>query len=154
MTVGRARGRTAVVACALALIALALPAVAGAELYRGQTDQGRMISVRTGADDRPLKVRVRWFTLGCEDPDASYSGLATFRRPFDVATKTEFADRRVQHFSQDDDIRINVFARVRGTLTSDTWTGVFRATAVIRRHGRFLDRCTFGPVDWSATLVL
>ena len=66
---------------------VAVPAVAGAEIWRGTTGQGRAVAVRTGDDDRVDRVRVSW-KAKCRK--GSYMSRTVFRRPFDVSEAAVF----------------------------------------------------------------
>lgn len=139
-------------ALALALAMLvAVPAVAGAETWRGKTAQGRAVAVRTGDDDRVERVRVSW-KAKCQK--GSYMSRTVFRRPFDVSRAAEFEDRGTYRVDVPGGYRARHRVFVRGTLRADgDWTGRFSVRTRVTRGGRFVDRCRLRRVRWSAEPV-
>jgi hypothetical protein len=136
-------------ALALALAMLvAVPAVAGAETWRGTTGQDRAVVVRTGDDDRVDRVRVSW-KAKCEK--GTYMSRTVFRRPFDVSRAAEFEDRGTYTVDVPGGYRARHRVFVRGTLGADgDWTGRFSVRTRVSRDGSFVDSCRLRRVRWSA----
>ncbi|HWM11793.1 MAG TPA: hypothetical protein VNO82_20715 [Solirubrobacteraceae bacterium] len=138
-------------ALALALAMLvAIPAVAGAETWRGKTGQGRAVAVRTGDNDRVERVRVSW-KAKCRK--GSYMSRTVFRRPFDVGRAAEFEDGGTYRVDVPGGYRARHRVFVRGTLADGEWTGTFRVRTRVTRDGRFVDNCRLRRVRWSAERV-
>jgi hypothetical protein len=139
-------------ALALALAMLvAVPAVAGADTWRGKTGQGRAVAVRTGDDDRVERVRVSW-KAKCQR--GTYMSRTVFRRPFDVSEAAEFEDRGTYRVDVPGGYRARHTVLVRGALGADRrWTGTFRVRTRVTRGGRFVDSCRLRRVRWSAEPV-
>jgi hypothetical protein len=139
-------------ALALALAMLvAAPAVAGAETWRGKTEQGRAVAVRTGDDDRVERVRVSW-KAKCQK--GTYMSRTVFRRPFDVSRAAEFEDRGTYAVDVPGGYRARHRVFVRGKLGADgDWTGTFRVRTRVTRGGRFVDSCRLRGLRWSAEPV-
>jgi hypothetical protein len=137
---------------ALALTMLAVvPAVADAAEWRGKTGQGRMVSVRTGDNERVDRVRVSWKAT-CEK--GSYKSRTVFRRPFDVSEAAEFEDAGTYRVDVQGGYRARHTVFVRGTLAADgRWSGTFRVRTRVTRRGRFVDSCRLRRVRWSAEPV-
>jgi hypothetical protein len=130
---------------------VAVPAVADAETWRGETGQGRAVTVRTGDDDRVDRVRVSWKAT-CRK--GSYTSRTVFRRPFDVSEAAEFEDRGTYRADVPGGYRARHTVFVRGTLGTDgSWSGTFRVRTRVTRDGRFVDRCRLRRVRWSASPV-
>jgi hypothetical protein len=138
-------------ALALALAMLvAVPAVAGADTWRGKTGQGRAVAVRTGDNDRVERVRVSW-KAKCQK--GSYMSRTVFRRPFDVSEAAEFVDGGTYSVDVPGGYRARHRVRVRGRLAAGEWTGTFRVRTRVTRDGRFVDSCRLRRVRWSAEPV-
>ena len=141
----------------IAGIVLALaPASASADkLFTGETQQDRPAVVRTGADGVVNLARVTWKTSRCRT-DADLQLTTGFRPPFDSATPDAFSDVGTYTHRLRGGIRIRVTPTITGTRIADAagerWRGTFRATAVVRRDGRVIDRCTQRQVGWTALL--
>jgi hypothetical protein len=127
---------------------LAAPAAADAKTWRGKTNQGRMVSVRTGADDLVNQVRVGW-RAPCKK--GHYVSRTLFPPPFDVSETDVFEDAGTYTTDTQDGYRARHTVFVRGRLGADgRWRGTFRVTARVRRNGRVVDRCRLKRVRWSA----
>jgi hypothetical protein len=137
--------RLALLACAALLAA---PAAADAKTWRGKTKQGRMVSVRTGADDLVNQVRVGW-RAPCKK--GHYVSRTLFPPPFDVSETDVFEDAGTFTTETQDGYRARQRVFVRGTLgADDRWTGSFRVRTRVRRDGRVVDTCRLERVRWSA----
>jgi hypothetical protein len=135
---------------ALAVAVLVVwPAVAEAETWRGRTEQGRTVWVRTGDDDRVVRVSVGWKAT-CEK--GSYMSRTVFRRPFDISEAAEFEDSGTYRVSVPGGYRARHTVFVRGTLDDATWAGTFRVRTRVTKAGRFVDRCA-KRVRWTAEPV-
>ena len=136
-------------ALAVAMV-LAFAAVAEARTWRGETEQGRRMSVRTGDDGEVQQVRVSW-KARCEK--GTYRSRTVFDRPFDVSTTTAFEDAGAVSVDVGDGYRARHRVFVRGTLDDDRWTGTFRVRTRVTKAGRFVDRCRLSGVRWTAEPV-
>ncbi len=134
-----------VVACAAVLAA---PAAADAKIWRGETKQGRAVSVRTGPDDLVNQVRVSW-RAPCRE--GHYVSRTLFLPPFDVSEAARFEDAGVVRKRIGGGYRARHRLFVRGTLgADDRWTGTFRVRTRVSRNGRVVDNCRLKGVRWSA----
>jgi hypothetical protein len=137
--------RTLALAVALLICA---PAVADARVWRGETTQGRGVSVRTGDEGEVERVRVGW-KARCRN--GSYTSRTYFKVPFDMSGTTAFEDagsyrsRRLRG-----GFRGHHRVHVQGTLAGDRWTGTFRVRTRVTRRGRTVDRCRLKSVSWTA----
>jgi hypothetical protein len=139
--------RTLVVCVVLAAL-LAVPAVASAARWKGKTDQGRVVTVRTGADGVVNRVFVRW-KARCRE--VTRTGRTVFRVPLDQAGTTAFADAGTSRSSLGGGVRSRDTVSVRGSLGGDgRWRGTFRFRSVLRKDGRVVDRCRVREIGWRA----
>lgn len=136
-------------ALAMAMV-LAFAAVADARTWRGETQQGRRVSVRTGDDGEVRQVRVSW-KARCEN--GTYRSRTVFDRPFDVSTTTVFEDAGTISVDVGDGYRARHRVFVRGTLDEDRWTGTFRVRTRVTKDGRLVDRCRLRALRWTADPV-
>jgi hypothetical protein len=143
--------RVALVAAALLGLVPALPAVAEARSWRGETAQGRTVTVRTGSDDLVARVWIGW-RAPCEK--GHYRSRTVFVRPFDVATATRFEDRGTYR------VRVGGGYRARHTVfvhaelgERDRWRGTFRVKTIVTRAGHWVDTCRLKRLRWSARPV-
>jgi hypothetical protein len=136
------------VGCALAL---AVPATAEARMWRGETNQGRAVSVRTAADELVDQVRVSW-RAPCKR--GHYVSRTLFRPPLDVSETDLFEHAGTYRKRLPGGFRARHVVFVRGRLgADDRWTGVFRVRTRVSRNGHEVDRCRLGRVRWSAEAV-
>jgi hypothetical protein len=136
-------------ALALAMV-LGFAAAAEARTWRGETEQGRSVSVTTGDDGEVELVRVNW-RARCDK--GSYRSRTVFERPFDVSERTVFEDAGTVRVNVGDGYRARHRVFVRGTLDDDRWTGTFRVRTRVTRRGRFVDSCRLKGVSWTAEPV-
>jgi hypothetical protein len=136
-------------ALAVAMV-LSFAAVADARSWRGETEQGRSVSVRTGDDGQVLRVRVSWRARCAR---GRYTSRTVFERPFDVAEPAEFEDSGSYRVSVRGGYRARHTVFVRGTLAGDRWSGTFRVRTRVLRDGRLVDRCRLKRVTWTAEPV-
>jgi hypothetical protein len=128
--------------------ALAVPAAAEAKTWRGETEQGRAVSVRTGADDLVNQVRVGW-RAPCRK--GHYVSRTLFVPPLDVSKRDRFEHASSYRSRLNDGYRARHTVYVRGSLgAGDRWTGTFRVKTRVLRDGRVVDRCKLEGVSWSA----
>ena len=130
---------------------LSLAAVADARTWRGETEQERGVSVRTGDDGEVLRVRVSW-KAPCEH--GSYTSRTVFVRPFDVSETTVFEDAGTYRSDVAGGYRARHRVFVRAVLDDDdAWVGSFRVRTRVTKDGRFVDSCRLRRVRWTAEPV-
>jgi hypothetical protein len=145
---------------ALALI-VSVPADAlAAKTFRGKTQQGRGASLTVGDDGAVQRVGLVWKAIRCRDRRSTYSTNTEFRPPFDSATPDAFTDAGPYSERDRGGIRSRITVTVNGQRQLDpsnpaaeTWTGTLRATVVVRRRGRVIDRCRLPSIGWRVKLV-
>jgi hypothetical protein len=143
---------TLAAAFAVSVAVLAGPAQADAKLWKGKTKQGRLASVRTGADGLVIRVRVRW-RARCRD-GTTLTGGTTFAPPFDRSETRAFEDGGVYPARVTGGLRSSNTAFVRGSLARNgPWRGTFHVRSVLTRRGRTVTRCRLGRTSWSARRV-
>jgi hypothetical protein len=129
-------------------VALAAPAAADAKTWRGETKQGRAVTVTTGADDLVNQVRVSW-RAPCKK--GHYVSRTLFLPPLDVSETDVFEHSGTYRKALPDGYRARHKVFVRGTLgADDRWTGTFRVRTRVRKEGRLVDTCRLRGVRWSA----
>ena len=127
---------------------LAVPAAADAKTWRGKTEQGRAVSVTTGADDLVDRVRVAW-RAPCRN--GHYVSRTLFLAPLDVSERDRFEHAGSYRSRLKDGYRARHTVFVRGRLgADDRWRGVFRVRTRVGREGRVIDRCGLERLRWSA----
>ncbi|MDQ4124375.1 MAG: hypothetical protein M3134_02080 [Actinomycetota bacterium] len=151
--------RTAVLLAVLGT-ALAVPSTALADKsFSGKTKQNRSVSLTTG-DDNVLKTfRINWITRRCAQSGSRFQHITAFRPPFDLATPDEFRDAGAFTVRDDGGIRSRVSITITGRHAFDpanpaaeNWFGTVKASIVVRRRGRVIDRCRLRSTNWSAAL--
>ncbi len=152
--------RTAVLAAVLGT-ALAVPSTALADKsFSGKTSQNRSVSLTTGDDNVLKTLRINWITRKCAQSGSRFQHITPFRPPFDLANGEEFRDAGSFTVRDSGGIR----SRVRITLTgrhaldpavpeAEKWTGTVKASIVVRRRGRVIDRCNLRSTTWEAGLA-
>ena len=144
-------------AAVLATVA-AVPATASAEkTFTGKTQQDRPITVRVGDDGVVNNVRVSWRTRRCRSGEF-LQDRTDFRPPFDTGTVDAFDDVGTYSLRQRGGYRIRITITLTGKRIVDPanpaaeqWQGTVRSTAVVRRNGRTIDRCSLRSIGWTAT---
>jgi len=140
---------TIAVATATSAALLAAPAGADAKLWKGKTKQGRVVSVRTGADGLVTAVRIRWKSR-CDD-GRTLTGRTGFRPPFDRSEPRGFEDGGEYPDETTSGLTSTNTAFVRGTLTrGGPWRGRFHITSVLQRNGRTVATCRLRSTRWTA----
>ena len=144
---------------AVALTAAAVvPATASADkTFRGKTQQNRTVSLTTGDDNVLKRLRINWITRRCAQSGSRFQHITAFRPPFDSATAGAFNDAGSFRVADDGGIRSRVTIYLAGRRTVDpanpaaeSWSGTLRASVVVRRNGRVIDRCRLRQVTWNA----
>ena len=152
--------RTAVLLAVLGT-ALAVPSTALADKsFKGKTAQDRSVSLTTG-DDNVLKTfRVNWVTRKCAQSGSRFQHITPFRAPYDLANGDEFRDAGAFTVRDDGGIRSRVKITITGRHAFDAanpaaenWFGTVKASIVVRRRGRVIDRCNLRSTTWEAALV-
>jgi hypothetical protein len=140
-----------VVLGAVCFAVLAAPAVADAATYRGETRQGRLAEVRTGADGVVVQVRIKYRVV-CSDNKGFRAGVR-FLPPLDLATTTAVRDGGTIAWRIKGGERARGRTSVEGGLRrSGRWTGNFRVTIrITRKSGRFVTNCRSGRIGWKAS---
>ena len=149
----------AVLTISAALVAAGLaPSAASAKTFTGESQQDRRVLLRTGDDGTVRFFRIDWKTRDCDVDDATLRDQTTFRAPFDSATPDAFADEGRYRAREGRRIRITTNVKLSGTRVVDpadpaaeSWQGTFEASAVVRRRGKVIDRCTLSSTGWTAT---
>ena len=142
------RGSTIVGAVAAALL---LAPVAEAATWSGKTNQGRTVTIRTGADGLVTNVLFR-YEAGCTD-GAGFRHRIRFAPPLDASATNAFQDGGAVTWRF-----LKTGERARGTVSIDgglrssgRWTGNFRLRVKIRKAGRVIATCRSGRVGWKAS---
>jgi hypothetical protein len=139
-------------ACAASAAVLAGPAEADAKLWKGKTKQGRLASVRTGADGLVIRVRIRW-RARCGD-GTTLTGTTGFAPPLDRSETRVFEDGGVYPARVTGGMRSSNTAFVRGSLARNgPWRGTFHIRSVLTRRGRTVTRCRLARTRWTARRV-
>jgi hypothetical protein len=129
---------------------LALPAApAAAEVrFEGRTGQGRAAIVVAEDDGVPKRVAIRW-QASCSRSGFRVVETTSFRRPLDLADRRRIRDDGSYLLRDQGGERLTISVRISGRRAGPRrWTGRFRASAVVRRSGRVIDRCSVRGVRW------
>ena len=136
---------------------LAVPGVAEAKVFRGETAQGRAASVVVGSDSLVRRARVNW-RARCRK--GRFVDRTDFTRPFDSSTADAIADEGVYRIRQRGGWRVRVTVRLRARRVFDaahplreSWSGTLGARVLVTRRGRYVDTCTLRRLRWRARLV-
>ena len=139
--------RTLALAVGCAIV-LAAPAAADAKTWRGKTNQGRAVSVRTGADDLVDQVRVSW-RAPCKK--GHYVSRTLFQPPLDVSETEVFEHsgtyRKRLPAATGRATPCSCAARSAPTTAGRGRSGSGRASAA---DGHVVDSCRLKRVRWSA----
>ena len=132
---------------AVLLVAL-LPAEAMADVrFRGESDQGRLVTLRTSDDRLLLRFGVRW-QAPCRRPGFRFVSRTHFRPPFDSVTRDRFVDAGETRGRIENGLRAVANVRTAGTRVSETrWRGIFRVSLRVLRGGRLIGRC-YKRTNW------
>jgi hypothetical protein len=137
--------------------ALALPAAAQADSFRGKTSQRRMASVLVGDDGFVSRIRIS-YSAPCTDPRYRYPNVLRIEPPFDEATTEAVTEELVLRDKLEGGGRSRQTATITATREVDaagdvTWGGTFKTRAVLTKNGRRFDVCELKRVTWTAKLV-
>lgn len=143
------RGSLAAIAAAATL--LALPALAAAETFRGQTAQGRPVTIETRPDRELRKAVWVWKTTGC-----SRGGLRlktqTTRLRAPKQSRPGFFTAKGNYKIRFSDAKVRFEVESTGRQRSETrWSGTFRAKAFVKLDDGERLTCRLRPIDWAAT---
>ena len=141
--------RIAIVSLSLAT-SLAGAAAAEAKVFRGETKQGRTMSLVIGSDGLLRMARVSWRAT-CRfgrSNDRSY-----FLRPHDESTPDAFRDGGVYRSRDNEGFRLRhtatIAGRRSGSGASERWRGTFRDKILVTRRGKYVDTCRV-KTRWTA----
>jgi hypothetical protein len=139
----------------LALFVMAaLPAQATADVrFRGQSTQGKLVTLRTGDDGLVERFAINWVG-GCQNPRNVYreGTQTTPRSPFEVHTRERFVDvGGYRDGDIGDGLRAVYRARTVGNRVSERrWRGIFRIRVRVLRGDRLVDVCS-ARTRWRVT---
>lgn len=144
---GRSTARLLAVGAAAALT---LPASAAAETFRGETAQGKPVTLQTTPEGEVRKVVWRWNTTSCEDRDLRLKTQSTAlkfprsRKPGSFAADgsyvVDYSDARIR-------FKISAVGRLR---SPNRWSGTFRAKALVNLDRGQDTTCKLRRIDWAA----
>jgi hypothetical protein len=130
--------------------ALAGPAAADVR-FEGESSQGRRVVLVAEDNGVPKRARIGW-QARCRRSGSRPTESTGFSRPLDVAGRRRFRDAGSYRLRYRNGERVKFTVRISGRKVGPRrWTGRFRVHAVVRRNGRFLDRCSARDVRWRAT---
>jgi hypothetical protein len=135
--------RTGGVLVAAMAAVLAVPADAAADRFRGKSEQGRVVTLRTGDDGLVQRFAIRWIG-DCERPRYRFASSTknTPRVPFEVSTADRFVDVGGYRQRLGGGKRAVLRARTVGNrVSARRWTGIFRIRVRVFRGGDLIDRC-------------
>ncbi len=145
------------ISAAFAVAGLA-PATASAKTFTGKTQQDRKVTLRTSDDGAVRFFRIDWKTDDCDLEAATLRDQTTFRGPFDTATADAVVDEGRYRYRDRGRKRITTSVKLDGKRVTDpanpdaeSWQGTFEASAVVRRRGKVIDRCTLSSTGWTVT---
>ena len=135
-------------ALSLALLA-AVPAVAHAAIFSGETSQGRDVVLKTNKNNVPYRLNIS-FRAKCSDDKRLKAGTF-FRAPFDRRTRRRIRDTGSYEFRLGEE-RIKADVSMRGRRVSRRkWRGRYEGDFVVRRNGRRVATCHTPVVRWLVT---
>ena len=154
-----ARSVLTLAAAGAVALAAAPPAGAQEQTFTGKTRQDRPVTLRVGADGVVQFVRIAWRTRRCRQGGASLTDRTDFRPPLDDNAPHVLGDAGRYTVRRRGGIRIRVTVTVAGEHVPDpanaaapgSWRGTIKASAVVRRRGRVIDRCSLRSTGWTAT---
>jgi hypothetical protein len=138
------------IASGACVAAAALPATATAAKWSGGTEQGRIVSVVTGADGRVKSVLIGW-RAHCGR--GRYTTRTGFQRPLDVNVRGRFEDGAPPGYrvKLGNGLRARIKPHVRGRLGGHgNWRGTFSVRVGIFRGTSQVDTCRLRGDSWSA----
>lgn len=156
------RNRTPVlVTTATLAVALAAPSPAAAvKQFEGRSSQGRAVKLTIGDDNLLQRFEANWITRNCRQRGSRFQNITAFKPPFDEATPDIFNDAGSLTVRDSGRIRSRVSITISGRRTFDpanpaaeSWAGTLKASVVVRRGRRVIDRCTRSQITWTAALA-
>jgi hypothetical protein len=138
---------SAVAAVAVVMVAAAALPPATAGTLTGRSGKSLRVRVHTAADGTIERLVASW-RARCRRPSFSFIDRTEIRpQPGDA-----FRARGAYTLRDAGGIRARVVVRASGRRASIyRWDGSFAASAVVRRHGRVVDRCRLPLTRWRAT---
>lgn len=137
--------RRIVVALTLA-VSMAVPAQAAGATYTGNTTQGLPFTLKTRANGRPRQVTFAW-SASCR---SGVVRTVTRGTPGSRTTYKKFTSHG-SYVIRQGDIRLRISGIAGGTrVSAREWRGSFRLTIVVRKDGRFVEKCKLGNTRWQA----
>ena len=135
---------------ALSLVLLAaVPAIAQAAKFSGETSQKRDVVLKTNAENLPYRLNIG-FRAPCSDDKRLKAGTF-FRAPFDRRTRRRVRDDGEYTFNLGDE-QIDAQVSMRGhKVTRRKWRGRYEGDFVVRRNGRKVATCETPVVHWKVT---
>jgi hypothetical protein len=128
---------------------LAVPAVADAAKFTGETSQGRDVVLKTNENKVPYRLNVS-FRARCSDDKRLKAGTF-FRSPFDRRTRRRIRDKGTYEFELGEE-KIDAEVSMRGRrVTRRKWRGRYEGDFVVRRNGRRVATCHTPVVRWHVT---
>jgi hypothetical protein len=126
----------------------AFPGPATADIrFEGRTSQGGYALVVAEDNGVPKRSLIRW-RADCRRPGVRLEESTGFSRPLDLSTRRRFRDAG-SYRDREGRFRIAYTLRMSGRKVAPRrWAGRFRASAVVRRTGRVVDRCSARGVRW------
>jgi len=133
---------------------LAADVTAEAKVFRGDTSQGRHVSLVVGSDNLLRTARVTW-RARCRK--GRVFDKTAFMRPHDRSTPDSFFDAGTYRDRDPGGFRLRFTTTVRGRPIAgpgtERWRGSFSAKVLVTRRGRYVDTCRLRGLRWSARLV-
>ena len=146
---GRAR-RGSWLAAAIALLCLALPASASAEVFKGQTAQRKPVTIKATPEGELKKATWRW-KAGCERKDLRLKTQTTVLKRAQ-RSKPGYFKAKGFYTAKFRDARIRFEVSMMGRLKrADRWAGTFAGKARVKLRNGDKTTCKLRRVDWAAT---
>jgi hypothetical protein len=126
-----------------ALLVAVLPAEATADVrFRGESGQGRLVTLRIGDDGLLERWLIRWHAP-CRRPRFVLLSHTINLPPLDLSTPDRFVDADGYRARLRGGQRAIFNSRVAGNRVSPRrWRGIFRVRARVFRGGTLVDRCS------------
>ncbi len=137
---------------------LVLVGTAEAKSFRGETSQGRLATVVTGADGLVTRIRIS-YSAPCRAGRAyRFPNVFRFEPPFKTATADDVRDTvtvrsRLRGGGRNRQTTTIVARRTVDAAGAERWSGTFKTRAVLTRGGKRLDVCELKRVTWTAAAV-
>jgi tRNA/tmRNA/rRNA uracil-C5-methylase (TrmA/RlmC/RlmD family) len=155
------RHRTLLFSALVAVAGLIAPAQAAAiKKFTGKTQQNRTINLTIGDDGTLESGNINWITRRCAQSGSRFQNITRFTGPYDQDTPEAFSDSGAYTVRDRGRIRSRVSVTLSGqhffdpaNPAAEKWVGTFKATVVVRRRGRVIDRCRLRSTTWEAGLA-